>query len=412
MRRGIVVFLLQFSLGLIVGCGSNTGPTAGGATDSPNALAGVLLDRNTGSPQQGVTVRLFKDIESDTAGVVSLTPGTIEPLDSSLTDSAGRYHFQITQRGVYAILAQTPNRTGVLHIDGIVVEENDVTLEPRKLKRSAAVRGQTTLPNGPRYTAVVQGTPIRKEVLPESEFILDGLYGDTAIVWVVLYYEHSGVTNVAALDTVVLVPGETVSVDTLSVRPVVPRSGRRLSEDGAAHFVGAELGGVWWYTKDSSAQNQPIHFRDSTAGYNGSGGVKLEYALAPEDSVGATLGVNMGSHFRPAGMPRGIKQIRDLSAVKSFRFRVRGTGSTLRIWFHSGLTGSWNDLVFTYTGLKEEWQLVTINLRNDLSQAFPTDDPRSWDDLARGLDAIMFSTRHESPREKAAIYLDDLELIY
>ncbi len=412
MKRRLPVFLLQLAFILVIRCGSNTGPTAGGATDSPNALAGAVLASETRTPVAGVTVHLFQDTKGDTSATIAEIPGSIEPADSTVTDSSGRYKFKIYHSGVYAILAQTPDLSKVLHLDGIVVDNKDVHLEPRELRPSATVRGYADLPDGPEYTVLIRGTPVRKMIPSTGDFILEGLYGETAEVWIVLSYPISNVKNIAALDTIALTAGDTALPDTFRIHPVLPVGDRLIIDNGDDHRVSNSLGGVWWNNADSTARLHTLDVRDSTAGFNGTSCVKLEYTLGPDDTDGVMLGVNMGIHPRPPGFPKGIKQARDLSAARALRFRARGTGQALRVWFHSGLVGNWNDLTYTHEHLEEDWQLITIDFAADLHHALPSQGSRGWNDVGRGIDAIIFSGAHDTPGESGAFFLDDVELLF
>ncbi len=409
-----LLFLATLVSALLVYRCDMTAPNAGGATDSPNAIAGVVVDLASGEPVPGVRVLLLRDVAHDTTGVELTNAAAVAALDTTTTDSKGTYIFMTSQEGIFALFGKTPSAEHVFYGDSIVVHDEDVTRAPDTLTPAGSITGATRLPEGPDQYAVLVGTPFETSIGPDGRFVLAGIPAGTYQLWTVLTYETTSVLGICTFDTVAVVSGQATSLDTLRI-DTVHHGGDTLTIADLEEGSEDNRLGVWWpYLGETSTRDtMPIKVPE---GRNGGYAATVSYTLGPEDS-GATIGKNTGQAFPPPGHDRSagghFKQTVDLSSVRGMTFWIRAHGATsVVVRFHSTLISDWNDLVTERIAISEEWTQVSFDTDVDLRHAFDTNEPRSWADAGRAVDALMFHVSHDTPGQAGQVWIDDVRLIF
>jgi len=401
---GVIIAALS-----MLSCG--TAPNAGGATDSPNAIAGVVIDLESGKPVVDVQMFLLRDIERDTSKVELSDVGSVIPFDSTTTDSSGRYTFTTSHKGIFALLGKTSTHQKVVFIENIAVNEEDVTVAPASLTPAGAITGVVDLPEGPEHHAILVGTNYQAPIDANGKFTISGVPADTFLLWTVLTYPDGKIFNFATFDSVVVIPGKTVNLDTLRITTVTHTSDTMTISD-CDGTPGNSQGGVWWRSvSDSSSYDKiPICV---LGGRNGGKAATMAYSLGPNDNT-ATIGRNIGRAYRPVGHPSyGYKQVYNISAVRGLSFWIRAeSGDSVTVRFHSALIPNWNDLVAQPIALSDQWRHVVIETEQDLAHLFDITVPRTWNDVSRAMDAIMFHVKHNTPGESGRVWVDDVKLLF
>ena len=410
MIKRLIFLVCVFCAGLAFRCGS--GPLAGGATDSPNAIAGMIVDPDAAMASSGVKVYLYRDIARTTFADSVKLRDRAAALDSVITDSAGTYLFDGVYAGWYTIWAQMPGRSLVAYRSNIEVNDSDVILSPDTLGISVTITGVADIINGPRFTVFLAGTPFWSNVDTNGNFRIDMLPPDTFVMFTLIDYPADPtVRNIATADTVIAFGGGEIDVGKIAIETVESAVERVLYDD--CEGAGANRGGVWWRLVTEPGVTvlaTPVVVEE---GRGGGMAATIAYRFGPEQTREALLGKNTQQHWKLPGMPEnGLKQVQNLSAARGISFWIRGTGQQVKIRFHSAAVPGWNDLCSEYFAVNESWAYIELNFATDLAPTYQSPEPPTWEKASSAIDAIMFAVKESESGVSGQIWVDDIELLF
>ena len=121
------------------------------------------------------------------------------------------------------------------------------------------------------------------------------------------------------------------------------------------------------------------------------------------------FGTNLGQHLRPWN----IKEIKDISNVKSMSIWVRGTGHTVSVLFHSPVIEDWNDFVCELPPSTQTWTHYTINIPADLKHQFSekplASNSITWSQVAPAMQSIVFAPGNPVAGDSGSLFIDNIE---
>jgi len=135
--RTYALFLLIAEMAMLTLCLCSVVPLAGGGTEGGN-VSGVIA-RSDGSPASHVAVHLLS------AEYDPVRDGPLPNPQTTITDSSGRYSFDVGENGRYNILSSEPVSRQALLITGIDLHGSQVTVPAEALKPTGFLR--VTIPD-------------------------------------------------------------------------------------------------------------------------------------------------------------------------------------------------------------------------------------------------------------------------
>ncbi len=246
--------LLITLLVLIIGCSVNPTTTAGGTTDTGNAIiAGTLVD-SLDNPVEGVIVSL---IPEDYNPVLN----TSEEIAVDTTDSAGRYSFIMEDSipavyNISAVYFQGGTRT---LITGIQYTGDTVSVETGVLELSGAIQIVVSdIIDKTQGYVFIPGTDIYKKLSPDQIFEINGVeyfvfdWLPSNIQLTIYYSEKDSLfTPVSIEEQLTIIPGDTITITFIESWGVHNTSNSGLPENNLLSLLAASDGTLWIGTKSN-----------------------------------------------------------------------------------------------------------------------------------------------------------------
>jgi len=408
-----IILLCGIICTLLFGHCSNLDPVSGGATDSPNAIAGIIYNPESTRPMINIPVYLHPDYPNKSSEQLTTAENQLI-LDSTITDSSGAFTFILERNGTYALRAISAENALAVYLNGLQIDTNDTFLGELVLKPTGSIEGYLDLPSGPHYMISLSTLPCYAPIDSGNHFFLDNIPLGTQEYYIISYFNQSTVKNIAVIDTVSINPGNNVITDTLQIKQILPTSENRMLLDNFYDSMGINNeNGLFWRMNSGAVIFNNDQYINDTLGISNSPCLWADYTLAPTKKSEIIYGMNFGFHNQWYANPAGLKEMKDLHTARFLQFKIKGSGQYLQITIHSGLISNWNDLSFKMnTPLTTEWQTVTIDLENDLAQKNETANPFTWQEAGRGMDAVFFIAAHDSAGASGTLLIDDIELLY
>lgn len=321
-------FLAGFFYALIAQYGCSGGDVAGGTgTETTNGGVAVVA----GAPAGGALVRLI-----DTEGWISKTArGESVVLDSTITDSNGRFHFDNPRAEHYNVQIDHPQ-------GALFVADCHLNGDTLRLAQHAVYAGVLTPTSGLLARALLGGsayraTPatngvVRFGAVAPGTYPIVALQGTSATA--ALIFGGARIVGQSGEQY-----GDTLSADTA----VVPLDG--FSTGFGMSELGYLLGGTWWYYySDSLSRNFNPNTRQwdfaQINPYGGNTVINPELISGANGNTMLSATVVLGNAVAyPVGgigisLGRAGGEAVNLSSMTAFSFRARGTG-TLRLRLES-----------------------------------------------------------------------------
>ena len=346
---------LSFALSLILSGCFFEHQVAGGGSDQPNEIVGLVHSANN-NPAPLSQVYLYQEVDS--GGV----PGFI-PIDSSLTDSVGAFHIQPKKIGIHGLYIFNTKQNAVATISGINVLQSGTQIPLAQLALAAKVKASTT----PNVLMQLDALPLLISSNANGDFnslIPGGEHELLALSNTHLPSKHIGDFTVWAGDSV-------------NLGSVVPQSSSNqilidnFSDTNTQTLIGRYFGGGWWFNSYSSGTATMTPSAINTAIVRDSTDPTTNYVIHQTATITnpqypiryALFGFSLGGG--ETGCPDSTigSCYFDLNPVQSISFRAKGSG-TIRIQIGVKSVYAIGDYRFPYYDitLSPNWSNYTIAL--------------------------------------------------
>jgi hypothetical protein len=168
--------LLPFILIIFIcGCSGPT-KTAGGGSEIPNAISGIVLDTNS-TPMIGARV-LMQKVSIDTSGQI------IETLDETLTDNNGYFEIEKSETGSLIISVESEGKirkTKHLMVNSLKEAQTIDTLKTLPLR---TILGKYLVPdfiNKEQVKVIVFGIPLHSTIDESGSYVLNDIPSDKEV---------------------------------------------------------------------------------------------------------------------------------------------------------------------------------------------------------------------------------------
>lgn len=410
MNRSILpVALVTLVLSILLSCSDSPVQVSGGS--GSETVVGVLVD-TAGLGVDDARVRLYRYQE---------IPGaeSQRAVDSTSTDTGGRFVFEDVAAGSYQIDALNDELGLYAFIPGVAVEESTVvTLPARTMARPSSLSGWVA-PQPPLEVAVVVArSPYVAVADSQGSYSFASLPAGTHTV-VALVRNPTVPSRVIVLDTqaVTIETGQASAAD--SVRHTPLGSGQPIvlldNIDDCDEYNA--LGGYWWPLDDKDLGGTTVV--TPAAGEDlpvapGRGGTGCALRIAYTFGAGTQTWyprAGIGAHF---GKMLGIRRAVDLTNARRLTFWAKGAANNLWVTLESTLDAGGAYCEGELGALSDTgWTQYAVDLDTSIVDPGSPDPVESWPVLRRFVTRLTIRTLDgDGSGGSGEIWVDDLEFHY
>ncbi len=407
MSRSIpVVALAALVISALPRCSGSPVQVSGGS--GSETVVGVLRD-SAGLGVGGACVRLYRYREVPSAE-------SRHAVDSTTTDTGGRFVFEDVGAGAYQIDALNDELGLYAFIPEVVVEESTVvTLPARTMARPSSLSGWVA-PQSPLEVAVVVArSPYVAVADSQGSYSFAGLPAGTHTI-VALVRNPTAPSRVIVLDTqaVTLETGQASAADSVRHTPLGAGQSAVLLDDVDDCDEYTALGGYWWSLDDKELGGTTVVTPAASEDLPvapGRGGTGCALRIAYTFGTGTQAWyprAGIGAHF---GKMLGVRRAVDLTNARRLTFWAKGTADNLWVTLESTLDAGGAYCEGEFGALSATgWTQYTVNLDSSIVDPGNPDPVESWPVLRRFVTRLTIRTLDgDGSGGSGEIWIDDLE---